>query len=371
MSGPPRVRIVQMPKWGLAMQEGTVREWHVAIGEVVAAGAPLCDIETAKITNEFEAPEAGIVARLLAAPGDVVAVGRPIAVLAEPGTEAAAIEAALAAETVGTGSTAREEREIVRRVPTAAGEIACLDAGEAGRSEAVVLLHGWGGDHRSWTLVQPALAAHSRAVAFDLPGHGQSTRDVGDGSAEALAFRLDEAMRALGLERVHLVAHSYGAELAGALVRRGGREVGAVALLAPVGLGGSVNAGYIASFLAARRKRDMRPVLEQLFASPELVGREMVSEALHLLRDEAASAALRRIADHIAASAAPAAPIPVWADGLRLLVLWGAQDAIVPMPPGLAERLGRRLHVFDGCGHLPHVEAAGRSVALLLDHLAS
>src|SRR5262249_47339545 len=41
------IHLVTMPKWGLAMQEGTLLDWHVLEGGTVAAGEPLCDIETA------------------------------------------------------------------------------------------------------------------------------------------------------------------------------------------------------------------------------------------------------------------------------------------------------------------------------------
>jgi pyruvate dehydrogenase E2 component (dihydrolipoamide acetyltransferase) len=67
---------VRMPKWGLSMQEGTITAWHVVAGQAVTEGQDLCDIETAKIVNTFEAPTAGVVARVLTGEGDVVVVGR-------------------------------------------------------------------------------------------------------------------------------------------------------------------------------------------------------------------------------------------------------------------------------------------------------
>lgn len=50
-----------------------------------------------------------------------------------------------------------------------------LFAEEAGQGDLViVLLHGFGGSHRDWALIEPSLADLGRSIAYDLPGHGQS-----------------------------------------------------------------------------------------------------------------------------------------------------------------------------------------------------
>jgi pyruvate dehydrogenase E2 component (dihydrolipoamide acetyltransferase) len=82
-----------MPKWGIEMSEGTVAEWMVAEGESFERGAVLTLIETDKITNEVEAEDAGCFVKLVAKAGEVLPVGALIAVLGEPGTDAAAIDA--------------------------------------------------------------------------------------------------------------------------------------------------------------------------------------------------------------------------------------------------------------------------------------
>jgi pyruvate dehydrogenase E2 component (dihydrolipoamide acetyltransferase) len=79
--------VVVMPKLGLTMREGAVARWLVEVGETVALGQPLCEIETDKITTEVEAPAAGVLLRRIAADEDVP-VGVPIAVVGRPGEEA-------------------------------------------------------------------------------------------------------------------------------------------------------------------------------------------------------------------------------------------------------------------------------------------
>ena len=55
---------IVLPKMGLTMEEGTVREWFVAAGEAVTAGQIVVEIETYKANLEVESPADGTVARL-------------------------------------------------------------------------------------------------------------------------------------------------------------------------------------------------------------------------------------------------------------------------------------------------------------------
>lgn len=70
---------VIMPKVDMDMATGTLAVWHVGEGETVKKGAALFDIETDKAAMEVEAPASGILHHILAAPGQVVAVGSPVA----------------------------------------------------------------------------------------------------------------------------------------------------------------------------------------------------------------------------------------------------------------------------------------------------
>ncbi|MEW6297347.1 MAG: biotin/lipoyl-containing protein, partial [Thermodesulfobacteriota bacterium] len=84
---------VVMPKFGLTMIEGTIQRWFKAEGEAVTAGEPLFEVETEKVLYEVEAPAAGTVAKLLYPVEAVVAVGLPVAVIAEPGENVAEVAA--------------------------------------------------------------------------------------------------------------------------------------------------------------------------------------------------------------------------------------------------------------------------------------
>ena len=76
---------VQMPKWGLTMKTGKIARWSVQEGERVEKGKPLLEVETDKITNVVEAPESGVLLKILVAKGQTAAVKSVIAVIGEPG----------------------------------------------------------------------------------------------------------------------------------------------------------------------------------------------------------------------------------------------------------------------------------------------
>jgi pyruvate/2-oxoglutarate dehydrogenase complex dihydrolipoamide acyltransferase (E2) component len=77
--------VIQMPKLGHAMTEGTVLQWHKRAGDAVARGELVLTVETDKAEVEVEAPASGVLARLSAAQGEVVQVGGELAVIATNG----------------------------------------------------------------------------------------------------------------------------------------------------------------------------------------------------------------------------------------------------------------------------------------------
>jgi pyruvate dehydrogenase E2 component (dihydrolipoyllysine-residue acetyltransferase) len=76
---------IPMPHMGVSVTEGTVLEWHKAEGDEVRAEEVVCEISTDKVDTEVLAPADGVLARIVAQPGDTVAVGEPLAELAGDG----------------------------------------------------------------------------------------------------------------------------------------------------------------------------------------------------------------------------------------------------------------------------------------------
>ena len=87
---------VIMPALEMAQETGKVIRWLVTPGTRVEKGQAIVEIETDKITVEIEAPATGVLSDVTAREGDVVPVGRTIAVIAAAG-EAVATSPAPAA----------------------------------------------------------------------------------------------------------------------------------------------------------------------------------------------------------------------------------------------------------------------------------
>jgi pyruvate dehydrogenase E2 component (dihydrolipoamide acetyltransferase) len=92
-----RIYPITMPKWGIEMQEGTITAWNASVGQSIAKGDALLDVETEKIVNSVEAPVSGTLRRIIADVGGTEAVGALIAVVAGTEVPDAEIDAFIAA----------------------------------------------------------------------------------------------------------------------------------------------------------------------------------------------------------------------------------------------------------------------------------
>ena len=85
---------ILMPALSPTMETGTLASWNMAVGDAVRSGDVIAEIETDKATMEVEAVDDGVLAVILVAAGtENVAVGTPIARLAEDGEAVEAVAA--------------------------------------------------------------------------------------------------------------------------------------------------------------------------------------------------------------------------------------------------------------------------------------
>jgi pyruvate dehydrogenase E2 component (dihydrolipoamide acetyltransferase) len=72
---------VVMPKMSMTMETGELIGFHVSEGQEVKAGDVLFEVMTDKIDMEVEAPADGKVEKLVAAPGAVLEIGKPVLIM--------------------------------------------------------------------------------------------------------------------------------------------------------------------------------------------------------------------------------------------------------------------------------------------------
>lgn len=92
---------VVMPKLGLTMEEGKIVEWRKKEGDRVTKGEILFVLETEKITYEVEAPQDGVLSRILVQEGETVPVGAVVAYIGAVGDEVVVSTPAAAPEAKG------------------------------------------------------------------------------------------------------------------------------------------------------------------------------------------------------------------------------------------------------------------------------
>lgn len=361
-----------MPKWGLSMTEGRLVSWLVEEGSTIRPGDEVAEVETEKINGVVEAPAGGILRRRVAEPGQVIPVGGMLGIIADESTPDEAIQELIAEfeATFVPPAEAGDTGPVPEQVTVGDRTIRYLRHGEDG--PAVILIHGFGGDLNTWLFNQEALAGGRTVYALDLPGHGGSSKDVGDGSLDVLAGTVAGFMDALGIERAHLAGHSMGGATAMAVATAHPERVASLTLIASAGLGPEINGDFIEGFIAAGSRRQMTPVLTMLFADQSLVTRQFVEDTLRSKRIDGVDQALRTLADRLFPGGRQATVLAPALAGLDVPVLgiWGREDQILPVDHANALPSHARVEIIEGKGHSVQMEAAGEVTRLIDRFLA-
>jgi pyruvate dehydrogenase E2 component (dihydrolipoamide acetyltransferase) len=363
-----------MPKWGLAMQEGTVVHWWKEIGAQIAEGEELVDIETPKITNVFESPQSGTLRRITAHTGETLPVGALLGVMAEdivPDSEIDAFIANFQANFVPGEEEAEGTGALSLSTVTVDGRSIRVGRTGAGQKAPIVLIHGYSGDLNNWLFNIEALAAEAPVIAIDLPGHGQSSKDVGDGSLAFLADSVAKTLDALNIQRANLVGHSLGGTVAARLAADHPERVASLTLIAPASLPGThVSEEFLTGIAESQRARDLKPYLEMLFADPSLVSKDMIDEMVKYKRLDGVEDALVKIRDRLLGEEDRTALETALKQIPKATVIASHNDRIVGAPStNLPD--GLQIHWIDAAGHMPQLEAATEVNQLIVQNLAT
>ena len=363
-----------MPKWGISMSEGKISEWLVTEGDQAAPGDEIVEVETDKILASVETQQGGVLRRHVAGEGEVLPVGALLAVFADPATPDSEIDRFVADF---EAHFIVEEREQVTSVdPTetvTVGGRTIRFVRCSGEGEPLILVHGFGGDLNNWLFNREALAEGREVYAFDLPGHGGTSKDVGEGSTDHFAEVLKGFMDVVGIGRAHLVGHSLGGAVALTFALAEPGRAASITLIASVGLGAEINASYLDGFVKARKRRELKSQVARLFSDPALVTRRMLEDILRFKRLDGVQDALQAIADQLLVGGIQRVSLAERLEELAvpLLVIWGENDQIVPCSHAQAVTHPARTAVIPGAGHMVQMEAGGEVNRLILELINS
>jgi pimeloyl-ACP methyl ester carboxylesterase len=224
----------------------------------------------------------------------------------------------------------------------------------AGQGEPLVVIHGGGGDARTWWGNIAELAKNYTVYAPDLPGYGGSQALDGDYFIPELVEFVDKFARSLGLEKFNLVGHSLGGGIALDYALKSPHKIKKLVLVSSLCLGreiafwvrlfslpaliGSLGALYMAVL------KGIKWVVSQLnpavFIMPLSPASMAVGGSITTFRQQ--TLVLENRLSEVS---------------MPTLLVWGAKDPIVPVRQ--AYRASRvipdcRVEIFENRGHNVH-----------------
>lgn len=271
-----------------------------------------------------------------------------------------------------------------------------LHVREAGQGDPLVIVHGGPDfDHAYLLPEMDGLADAFRLVYYDQRGRGRSSGEAADVTIESEVADLDAIRVHLGVERVAVLGHSWGALLALEYATRWPERTSALVLMNPAPAShadlqawraqrqathgrvleemgriaetaayasGDIEADiscYRLHFGSVLERQDQLETLlsrlRQHFTPRDVVRARAVEERLHEQTwDQPGYDLVPKLAAH---------PVPT-------LVIHGARDFFpVEGPERVAQAAGGRLVVLAGCGHFAYFERTAETITAIRDFL--
>lgn len=110
-------QIIGLPKLSPTMEEGVLVRWVKKVGDKVAPGDLVAEVETDKANMDFTLEDDGVLLHLFAKEGDTVKLGAPVAILGKAGEDVSAL---IAQGTAGGGAAAPAAAPAAPAAPAAA-----------------------------------------------------------------------------------------------------------------------------------------------------------------------------------------------------------------------------------------------------------
>jgi pimeloyl-ACP methyl ester carboxylesterase len=248
----------------------------------------------------------------------------------------------------------------------------------------IVLLHGSNSDLHTWDAWAKSLASNYRVIRFDQIGHGLTgpspTRDYSPG---AFVDTIDRVAKKLGASRFALAGSSMGGGVAWQYAIAHPDRLTALVLVDASGAPDLSKQSLPIGFRIAKTpvmrnimlyvtpRSIIASSMHQAVSNQAIVSDAMINRTWDLLRYPGNRQATM---DRFATPQPPVKPDAPSAIKVPTLILWGEDDKLLPVSGAtwFAEKIpGSKVITYPGIGHLPMEETADKSVADLMNWLAT
>jgi pyruvate dehydrogenase E2 component (dihydrolipoamide acetyltransferase) len=176
-------------------------------------------------------------------------------------------------------------------------------------------------------------------------------------------------MEKLGIANAHLVGHSMGGAISLQLATTQPSKVKSLTLICPAGLGPEIG-GYVDEYVAAQGRKDLKPVLELLFADKSLVSRQLIDDILKYKRLDGVEVFLKSLSEALFGGRHQHDDLVSKIVGKLppTLVIWGEEDQVIPSSHA-TNLPGAKVQVLENTGHMVFMEKAGDVNNLIKAHI--
>ena len=275
--------------------------------------------------------------------------------------------------------------------------MAYTDNGNTTAEHTLLLLHGLFDHKGTWELTEPYLNEHFRTVSVDLVGSGLSSKPQFLSLPSSERYSLDQQtsfvrqfIRTLGLDNLILVGNSVGGLIALRLVCNNSvnlPKLNGLVLISAVGYPQPLPI-YTSLITGKPGLLLLNPILQRLLVSSRLakaivhatyvrsfycrnrIPQGSVDRAVDIFAQPGTPYAYRMTARNLVPSDINTFPQKYGTIRLPTLIVWGKEDRIIPALNALrleADIPFAKLHVFDQCGHAPHLEYPEETAVVVRD----
>jgi pimeloyl-ACP methyl ester carboxylesterase len=149
--------------------------------------------------------------------------------------------------------------------------------------------------------------------------------------------------------------------------------VRSLTLLAPGGLGPEINAGFIGGLTRSTTAEALERWLSVMVADPNVLPQGYARAVLRNMERSGQQAVLAALAERLFAGGTQAFDLLSALRGVSVptRIVWGRSDRVIPHAHSLRAPGSAAVHLLDGVGHVPQMEAPELTARLIAETLRS